>query len=287
MKIGIRYSDTALDHIVAVAQSADDNGLESLWRGEHILTPRVIKSIDPYYARALPPGMERFAMIEPITLASFLSAKTRRIKFSTGITIAALHVPAQLARVVATADIVSDGRMMLAVGIGWLKEEYDILGVDWKTRGSRTDEAIQVVRTLWCDQHPQFQGRHFTLPPVTFQPKPVQKPSPPIFVAGLSPAAIRRAVRFGDGWYGHDLTVAEAKTIIDRIHSEREKSENLDKPFEITTRAPWDISIAEFDRFRAIGVDRLVLDVGSAFNDGLSEVLTRLERIGRDIVDAG
>jgi probable F420-dependent oxidoreductase len=285
MKIGIRSSDIGLDEIVTIAQAADNAGIESVWRGEHILVPRVIRSLDPYYARALPPGMERFPSLDPNTLAAFLAAKTEKLRFCMGVNLIALHIPYQLARVVATADIVSNGRIMMAVGIGWMREEFDILGIDWATRGSRTDEAMAVLRTLWRDQHPQFEGKHFSLPPVTFNPKPVQKPSPPLYVAGLSKFAIRRAVRHGDGWYGHDLSIAEARDVMGRIDQEREQAGRAADTFEVTTRARHDVSLAEIGAFASIGVNRLVLDVGSAANDGLATVVSRIERIGRELVD--
>jgi alkanesulfonate monooxygenase SsuD/methylene tetrahydromethanopterin reductase-like flavin-dependent oxidoreductase (luciferase family) len=174
---------------------------------------------------------------------------------------------------------------MMAVGAGWLREEFDIMGIDWATRGSRCDEAIEVLRTLWCDPHSQFQGKHFSLPPVTFNPKPVQKPRPPILVAGLSPAAIRRAVRHGDGWYGHDLSLEEVASIVKRIEGARESAGMMDHPFGITTRAKHSISSGQVLAFESLGVERLVLDVGSAAVYGLPTVLARIEAIGRELVD--
>jgi len=287
MKIGIRNADTRIADIVTIAQAADAAGIESFWRGEHVLVPREINSIDPYYARALPPGMERFPSLDPITLAAFLAARTERLHFSMGVNLIALHVPYQLARVLATADLVSDGRIMMAVGVGWMREEYDILGIDWSTRGGRTDEAMAVLRTLWTDPHPRFEGKHFSLPPVTFQPKPAQTGGPPLFVAGLSKFAFRRAARHGDGWYGHDLTLSEARGAVASIEEERKRYDRMDKPFEYTTRATSDISPAEVTAFAEIGVHRLLLDVGSAATDGIDTVLSRIERIGRDLAGIG
>jgi probable F420-dependent oxidoreductase len=287
MKIGIRNADTRIADIVTIAQAADAAGIESFWRGEHVLVPREINSIDPYYARALPPGMERFPSLDPITLAAFLAARTERLHFSMGVNLIALHVPYQLARVLATADLVSDGRIMMAVGVGWMREEYDILGIDWSTRGGRTDEAMAVLRTLWTDPHPRFEGKHFSLPPVTFQPKPAQTGGPPLFVAGLSKFAFRRAARHGDGWYGHDLTLSEARSAVASIEEERKRYDRMDKPFEYTTRATSDISPAEVTAFAEIGVHRLLLDVGSAATDGIDTVLSRIERIGRDLAGIG
>ena len=287
MKIGIRNADTRIADIVTIAQAADAAGIESFWRGEHVLVPREINSIDPYYARALPPGMERFPSLDQITLAAFLAARTERLNFSMGVNLIALHVPYQLARVLATADLVSDGRIMMAVGVGWMREEYDILGIDWSTRGGRTDEAMAVLRTLWTDPHPRFEGKHFSLPPVTFQPKPAQTGGPPLFVAGLSKFAFRRAARHGDGWYGHDLTLSEARSAVASIEEERKRYDRMDKPFEYTTRATSDISPAEVTAFAEIGVDRLLLDVGSAATDGIDTVLSRIERIGRDLAGIG
>ena len=287
MKIGIRNADTRIADIVTIAQAADAAGIESFWRGEHVLVPREINSIDPYYARALPPGMERFPSLDPITLAAFLAARTERLHFSMGVNLIALHVPYQLARVLATADLVSGGRIMMAVGVGWMREEYDILGIDWSTRGGRTDEAMAVLRTLWTDPHPRFEGKHFSLPPVTFQPKPAQTGGPPLFVAGLSKFAFRRAARHGDGWYGHDLTLSEARGAVASIEEERKRYDRMDKPFEYTTRATSDISPAEVTAFAEIGVHRLLLDVGSAATDGIDTVLSRIERIGRDLAGIG
>jgi probable F420-dependent oxidoreductase len=287
MKIGIRNADTRIADIVTIAQAADAAGIESFWRGEHVLVPREINSIDPYYARALPPGMERFPSLDPITLAAFLAARTERLHFSMGVNLIALHVPYQLARVLATADLVSDGRIMMAVGVGWMREEYDILGIDWSTRGGRTDEAMAVLRTLWTDPHPRFEGKHFSLPPVTFQPKPAQTGGPPLFVAGLSKFAFRRAARHGDGWYGHDLTLSEARGAVASIEEERKRYDRMDKPFEYTTRATSDISPAEVTAFAEIGVHRLLLDVGSAATDGIDTVLSRIERISRDLAGIG
>ena len=287
MKIGIRNADTRIADIVTIAQAADAAGIESFWRGEHVLVPREINSIDPYYARALPPGMERFPSLDPITLAAFLAARTERLRFSMGVNLIALHVPYQLARVLATADLVSDGRIMMAVGVGWMREEYDILGIDWSTRGGRTDEAMAVLRTLWTDPHPRFEGKHFSLPPVTFQPKPAQTGGPPLFVAGLSKFAFRRAARHGDGWYGHDLTLSEARSAVASIEEERKRYDRMDKPFEYTTRATSDISPAEVTAFAEIGVHRLLLDVGSAATDGIDTVLSRIERISRDLAGIG
>ena len=287
MKIGIRNADTRIADIVTIAQAADAAGIESFWRGEHVLVPREINSIDPYYARALPPGMERFPSLDPITLAAFLAARTERLHFSMGVNLIALHVPYQLARVLATADLVSGGRIMMAVGVGWMREEYDILGIDWSTRGGRTDEAMAVLRTLWTDPHPRFEGKHFSLPPVTFQPKPAQTGGPPLFVAGLSKFAFRRAARHGDGWYGHDLTLSEARGAVASIEEERKRYDRMDKPFEYTTRATSDISPAEVTAFAEIGVHRLLLDVGSAATDGIDTVLSRIERISRDLAGIG
>lgn len=284
MKFGIRYSDTDLDTILAIAKAAETAGLESLWRGEHVLTPRVIESIDPYYARALPPGMERFPSLDPTTLAAHLAGHTERLRFCMGVNILALHVPYQLARTLATADVVSGGRIEMAVGVGWLREEFDILGVDWRTRGKRTNEAMAVLRTLWRDPHPEFHGEHFDLPPVTFRPKPVQPGGPPLLVAGLSNPAFRRAATMGDGWYGHDLSVGEAAAIIARIDALRDEHGTKDRPFTYTTRAGWDVSAKEVEAFASHGVGRLVLDVGSAGVNGLDSVLEKIERIGRDLV---
>jgi probable F420-dependent oxidoreductase len=137
---------------------------------------------------------------DPLLPLAFAAAVTKRIKFSTNVIILPHHHPLHLAKQLATLDVLSKGRMRVGIGSGWLKEEFEALGLDFSTRGARTDETIQAMRVLWRENPSSFRGKHISFEPVKSFPKPVQKNGIPIYIGGNSIPAIRRAARYGDGF---------------------------------------------------------------------------------------
>jgi probable F420-dependent oxidoreductase len=285
MRFGARFQESDPDVLVEIARAAEQLGFESLWRGEHIIVPRTIKSIDPYYARALAPGIESFPVHDAAIIYAFVAARTTTIRLGFGALLLPLRHPVEAARMLMTLDRMSSGRAMVAVGLGWLREEFDILDQRWAGRGRRTEEAIQVMRTLWTERHPVHQGEHYDVPPVMFQPKPVQDPCPPILIAGVSPAAFDRAARVGDGWYGHDLTASEAQRYVADIGRRRERHGTIDRPFEYTGRTGRDASLADVEALAAAGLDRVVFDIGSVGAHGMTTVMRTLERLSSEVID--
>ena len=215
----------------------------------------------------------------------FLAAGTSTIRLATGVYILPLRDVYATARAVQTLDVLSGGRVIFGVGVGWLAEEFDIAGRSFADRGSVTDEAVEVLSRLWRDEEPTFDGRHFSLPRSRFEPKPVQQPRPPIVFGGESPAALQRAARSGDGWYGHRPTVREVQATIGRLDSLRADAGRGDLPFEITIRVGSEVSIHDVARFAEVGVDRLVLEVGSFTDARGRDDLAALERFGERVVD--
>lgn len=284
MKIGIRFQESDPEVLGDIAVRAEELGFESLWRGEHVVVPREIHSVDPYYARSLPPGIESFHVHDAAIVYAFIAARTERIRLGLGALLLPLRHPVEAARMLMTLDVMSGGRVSVAVGLGWLREEFDVLDQPWTGRGARTEEAMDVMRALWTREHPEFHGRHYDLPPVVFEPKPVQRPHPPLLVTGLSPSAFDRAARVGDGWYGHDLTAAEARRCVDEIQRRRQEHGTAAGSFEFTARTRADASLAEVRALGDAGLDRVVFDVGSVARDGLQGVVSHLERIGRDVI---
>jgi probable F420-dependent oxidoreductase len=178
------------------ATRADQLGYHSLWMPEHVAFPVGFQSRYPYTPDGSFPG--DIDTPEPISVLNYAAALTRRIKLGTSIVILPLHHPLYIGKQVATLDVLSGGRALLGVGSGWLKEEFDALGIDFKTRGSRTNESIEALRAIWRDNPSSYHGRHFNFGQLKSFPKPVNGDIP-IVIGGHSPANARRAARLGDG----------------------------------------------------------------------------------------
>jgi probable F420-dependent oxidoreductase len=175
--------------LVGLASRAEALGLDSVWVHDHVFNVgHVFDRIGgkPYY--------------EPLTLLSFVAARTTRVRLGTSVLVLPYHNPIRLAKTAATLDVLSGGRLTLGVGVGAIEKEMHAMGSPFAERGAFTDEAIAVMRALWSEDDPRYDGRYSRFGGMKFSPKPLQKPSIPIVIGGVSRAAIRRAARLGDGW---------------------------------------------------------------------------------------
>ncbi|MEC8819791.1 MAG: LLM class F420-dependent oxidoreductase, partial [Pseudomonadota bacterium] len=239
-----------------VAQHAETNGFESLWTGEHVVLP------DPQQPPS--PAPPQTAMTHPSTALAYLAAVTTRIKLATGITLIAQRNPVVLAKEMASLDILSGGRLIFGIGAGYLHQEFSALGVDFASRGARTDEYIDAMRALWTQQKPSFKGKYINFSQIDSQPRPAQDGGPPMIVGGASPAALRRAVTKGQGWYGFAMSVEAAKktcTAIDQAGSRFERPSNLGK-LELSITPPKPPTKAMAEDYAAIGISRLIPMLG-------------------------
>jgi probable F420-dependent oxidoreductase len=201
MDVGLSIFSTASFNAEVVkffATKGEEFGYHSLWMPEHVSFPVGFKSKYPYTPDGSFPGDINLDTPEPISVLNYAAALTRRIKLGTSIVILPLHHPLYIGKQLATLDVLSGGRTILGVGSGWLKEEFDALGLDFKTRGRRTDEAIEALRAIWRDNPSEYHGKHFNFDPIKSFPKPVRG-SIPIVIGGHSPANAKRAARLGDG----------------------------------------------------------------------------------------
>ena len=174
--------------LVGLATRAEELGFDSVWVHDHVFNVgHVFDRIGgrPYY--------------EPLTLLSFVAARTRRVRLGTSVLVLPYHNPIRLAKTAATLDVLSGGRLVMGIGVGALETEMEAMGSPFKERGAFTDEAIAVMRTLWSQEDPRFDGRYSRFAGMKFSPKPLQKPIP-VVIGGVSRAAIRRAAWLGDGW---------------------------------------------------------------------------------------
>jgi probable F420-dependent oxidoreductase len=267
---GINFGPCASpEGAVRVARLAEQSGYDSVWTGEHVVLP------DPQEPPS--PAPPQTSMLDPAVALSFVAANTDRIRLATGIVILPQRNPLVLAKEMASVDVLSKGRLTLGVAAGYLHQEFAALGAPFAERGARTNEAIDVMRALWTQDHPTFDGRFWSFSGIDAQPRPVQKPCPPIVVGGHSAAAQRRAVERGNGWYGFALDVeatAKALAVLAAAHKDCDRPAELGD-LEITITPPPKVSSDDVKRYRDLGVDRLVLLVNAST---LEETCERVSR---------
>lgn len=195
-----------------LARLAEDTGADSIWLSDHLVAPLSTASIYPYDRRTQP-GPTPLGVIEefyePMITLAWLAGQTQRVRLGISAYVMPYRNPVLTAKHVATLDALCGGRVTLAIGVGWLEEEFAALDVPFAQRGARTEEYIAVCRALWSGEVAAFRGATYTLPPVRTGPRPAQTPHPPLWIAGNSRRAIDRAARIGDGWHAIDLSPAE------------------------------------------------------------------------------
>lgn len=257
MKFGLNLVPVYPTQLGAVAVRAEALGYESLWVGEHVAVPYESST---GYPTGRPPFKPDSHFVEPFSTLAFLGGITSRVRLGTGVAIFPIRAPIHLARAIATADVLSGGRVSLGIGVGWLRDEFDIAGAPWNHRGRRLDECLAVLDALFNDERPEHHGQFYELPAIGFEPKPLQRPHPPFLIGGFVDAALHRAARIGDGWYGGSGAPEEAATTIARLHELR-ASYGRSGPFEITMLLGWGegFDADRVDQYSAAGVDRLVV----------------------------
>jgi probable F420-dependent oxidoreductase len=254
VKFGLNFLPVYPGAMAETATHAEKVGFESLWIGEHVLVPFGDR---PEADRLNWKPDSRF--LQPWVTLSHLAAVTERVRLGTNVLVAPLHHPVHLAREVATLDVLSNGRVSVGLGVGMIRGEYDAVNEEYSNRGRRLDEMIQVLDSLFTEERPEFHGEYYDFPASGFEPKPVQKPRPPILIGGGSKAAFRRAIEVGDGWFGGSQSPDHAAQLVADL---RERREAIGKPpLEITVLTGWSAGYdAHLTRaYEAAGVDRIVV----------------------------
>jgi len=186
--------------LAAIGREAEERGFSELWVGEHVVLFEEYASSYPYAEDGRIPAPPGTGLLEPLGTLSYLAAHTSTVRLGTAMVLLPQRNPVYTAKEAATLDWLSGGRVDLGVGVGWLEEEFRAVNVPWPQRGRRTDEYLEVLRTLWTDETSQFEGEFYSLNPCQMFPKPVQSPLP-IHIGGESDAALTRVARAGDGWH--------------------------------------------------------------------------------------
>ena len=183
--------------------------VRTVWVGEHVVLFEEYASSYPYAEDGRIPAPSGTGLLEPLSTLSYLAAHTTTVRLGTAMVLLPQRNPVYTAKEVSTLDWLSNGRVDFGIGVGWLEEEFDAVNVPWPRRGRRTDEYIEVLRTLWCDETSAHDGEFYSLEPCQMFPKPVQAPHPPLHIGGESHAALARAARVGQGWHTFNRTPDE------------------------------------------------------------------------------
>jgi probable F420-dependent oxidoreductase len=244
------------DVLARRARLAEEAGIESLWVGDHI---------------ALPLGEGNPPRLEALVALTYLAAVTTRIRLGVGLIVLPQRQPVLLAKQLTSVDVLSRGRLSVAVGAGYVEPELHAMGVSLAERGARTDEYLTAMRALWAGE-PSFTGRFVSYSGVVQHPSPVQRPHPPIVVGGHSPAAYRRAVRHGSGWYGWGLDVEQTGSAL-RSLAETARREKRSADLEITMTPPRVPDLDTVRRYADLGVHRLIIELDGIDDDAVDSVI--------------
>lgn len=254
LKIGLTSINSGAtsypEALVHLAQAAETAGFDSLWAGEH---------------HVLPESSERFPptnrILNPVVALTFVAAHTRTVRLGTGILLLPQHQPLVLAKELASLDVLSGGRLIVGIGVGWAEAEYEALGVPFRDRGARADEYLAAMRAIWSEEKPAYHGQYVSFQEVQAYPHPVQQPTPPIVIGGRAPAVLRRTVEQANGWYGFALDLDETANALAEL---REAAGRYHRPsslgkLEISVAPRIPINKETAQRFAELGVHRLIL----------------------------
>ncbi len=286
MKFGFSLANNQgiedVQDILRLAARAEELGFDSVWASDHVFNSgHVLQRIGdkPYY--------------EPMTILSYVAATTKSVLLGTSVLVLPNHNPINLAKTAATLDVMSGGRLVLGVGVGAVENEMEAMGSPYAERGAITDESIQVMKELWTQQDPSFQGRFHSFSGMKFSPKPAQNPHVPLIIGGSSRAAIRRAARLGNGWHPSALPLEEFSQKIQYL---RERTKTFGRtPDEI----PISVSAAMRGReghalgtdpdeilkkarsYEELGVQRMVISSNTRDPD---QMLPDMEMLAREVL---
>ena len=292
------------DDLVRFAQQAEALGFYCLTIADHVIVPKDISVPYPYTVDGKYPGTGYH--LETLSTMGFLAGATQRIRFATSVMILPYRNPIVTAKMLASLDVLSGGRVIVGAGVGWMKEEFENIGTEpFSERGKVTDEYIAAFRELWTSENPTFEGKYCRFSDIVFLPKPVQKPTIPIWIGGHSKQAIRRAARLGDGWHpigGVPTIPLEPEDVAADMSMLREYAEKagrdaknirialkgslFDREKQITPgKRRRFIGSAEevasdIRDYRAVGVDTMIFDVR---RPTIAETLERMEWMAKDV----
>jgi probable F420-dependent oxidoreductase len=250
---------TSPQYIASAAAIVEELGIHSVWVPEHVLFFPDYASRYPYTEDGKLEGNPT-SLLEPLTALTWMASHTTKLRLGTGILLVPQRNPVYTAKQVASLDFLSNGRVDFGIGIGWLKEEFAALGVPWEDRAGRTGECVAMMKTLWCDEVSSYSGRYFQLDAAYQNPKPVQKPHPPLFFGGESHPALRRVATLGQGWYGFNMTPAALEGHLETLQEELSRvGRSRDEVLVYVSPSYKHLTPESIRTFEQLGVDQVIM----------------------------
>jgi probable F420-dependent oxidoreductase len=261
---------------------AESIGLDSIWMGEHVVLFDKNTFGYPGSKDGRIPVPDGGGMLDVTATFGFLAAATEHVRLGTGVALVPQRNPLYTAKEVCTLDWLTNGRIDFGVGVGWNKEEVEACGYGWEDRGARCDEFLEVMRRLWTESVVDFAGKWVKFEACRLDPKPIQKPHVPIIVGGYAEPALRRAVRFGAGWYGFSRDPVATKEMVTRLDTAFTKAgRKRGADFEIIVTPPISMPIDTMQSYAEVGVDRLMVHIGSQRPERVDQRLAEIEKLVR------
>ena len=292
--------------LLSIARHAESLGFDSMVAGDHVIAPIEPESQYPYSVGSDVPWDSSGEHLEMIAELAFLAAVTEKASLVTSVMIVPHRNPVVTAKMLSTVDVLSGGRLVVGVGVGWLEEEFEALDAKpFRERGKVTDECLRIFKALWTEETPSFSGDYYSFEPLQFAPKPIQEPGPPIWVGGQSRAAIRRVVRYGDAWHpvgANPASPLEPDTLVTEIEymgSFCEKVGRNMSEITIAMKAPVydrevttgggrrrfsgepDQIIEDVNTYAEVGVSHLILDTRSS---DLNKFLEKMDWLAEEVI---
>lgn len=270
--------------LMAVATLAESTGFTSVWVTDHIAIPEETASQYPYRADGKPPWPANIPYLDAFTALTWVGAVTRTVRLGTSVLVLPMRPPLIVAKTAATLDALSGGRVILGVGAGWLREEFDLLGQPFGARGRRTKEAVRVLKACWADDPVSFDGEFFRLRPFGMDPKPRQGTRLPVLGGGESDAALRRVAEVCDGWHPLNLTPDEVDARLRRLRDLVAQAGRRCSDVMLTVRPGQQVEVTRdmASRYEALGIQLLVADVNYR-QLSLPEALARIGRLAKEL----
>ena len=271
------------EKIARVARRAEELGYDSLWVSDHIVFPTQLRSPYPYSPDGKLPLDPANPLLEPFTVLSYAAAVTKTIKLGTSVVIIPYRDPLVTAKIVSSLDVLSGGRFIFGVGVGWLDEEFRVLRQNLRDRAAQTREALLAMQACWTQDDPEFHGKFFDFSGIKFAPKPRQKPHPPIWFGGNSMPALKRAVELGNGWHAVWQTpeeVAEkAATLRDLCAKAVKNFANFAITINVNNRVP--LTVENVKKYEAVGVSMMFIP--RSFQADVDTMIENIEKFAKEV----
>ena len=267
----------------AIAQAAERLGFRAIWISDHIITPIDHKSRYPHNASGAPGYSPDTPLMDPWVAIGHLGAATKTLLLGTGVYILPARNPVLSARAIASANYLLNGRVLAGIGTGWLKEEYDAVGADFHDRGKRMEEIVEAMRTLWTGKVVEHHGPSYDIGRVQFSP--AQMPPPPIIFGGQVEAALKRAAKFGDGFYGLTWPLEQTQAYVRQIHEWRKEAGRDHLPYQVWVRVDGEPTAEKVQRYKKAGFEKLTVNFFPAATPTTQEQKIELmEKFARDVI---